>query len=60
MAVFRGFRAYRPKKEYQSLVPALPYDVMSSLEAREEAENKPFSFLHIDRAEIDFPLGVDQ
>lgn len=60
MAVFRGFKAYRPKKEYQSLVPALPYDVMSSLEAREEAENKPFSFLHIDRAEIDFPLGVDQ
>ncbi len=60
MAVFRGFKAYRPKKEYQSLVPALPYDVMSSLEAREEAENKPFSFLHIDRAEIDFPLGVYQ
>lgn len=60
MAVFRGFKAYRPKKEYQSLVPALPYDVMSSLEAREEAENKPFSFLHIDRAEIDFPLSVDQ
>ena len=35
MAVFRPFRAVRPAKEYVSEVAALPYDVMSSTEARE-------------------------
>ncbi len=60
MAVFRGFRAYRPSKKMQELIPALPYDVMSSDEAREMVKGKPYSFLHIDRAEIDFPVGTDQ
>lgn len=60
MAVFRGFKAYRPSKDMQQLIPALPYDVMSSEEAREMVKDKPYSFLHIDRAEIDFPVGVDQ
>ncbi len=35
MAVFRPFCAFRPAKENQSLIPALPYDVMNSEEARE-------------------------
>ena len=30
MAVFRGFKAYRPACDKQSLIPALPYDVMNS------------------------------
>lgn len=59
MAVFRGFRAFRPAKEFQSLIPALPYDVMSSEEAREEVKGNPYSFLHIDKAEIDLPLDTD-
>lgn len=59
MAVFRSFRAFRPADEYQSQIPALPYDVMSSDEAREMVKGNPFSFLHIDRAEIDLPLGTD-
>ena len=59
MAVFRGFRAYRPTKENQSLIPALPYDVMSSAEAREMVKDNPLSFLHIDRAEIDLPVETD-
>lgn len=59
MAVFRGFAAYRPSKENQSAIPALPYDVMSSEEARRLAEDKPLSFIHIDRAEIDLPRGTD-
>lgn len=59
MAVFRSFRAYRPAKENQSLIPALPYDVMSSAEAREMVKGNSLSFLHIDRAEIDLPLGTD-
>lgn len=59
MAVFRGFRAYRPAEKNQSLIPALPYDVMSSDEAREMVKGNPLSFLHIDKAEIDLPSGTD-
>lgn len=59
MAVFRGFKAFRPAKKNQALIPALPYDVMSSDEAREMVKGNPLSFLHIDKAEIDLPLGTD-
>lgn len=59
MAVFRGFKAYRPACDKQSLIPALPYDVMNSEEAREMVEGNPYSFLHVDKAEIDLPLGTD-
>ena len=59
MAVFKSFRAYRPAESNQSLIPALPYDVMSSEEARKMAEGNSLSFLHVDRAEIDFPVGTD-
>ncbi len=59
MAVFRGFKAYRPEESKQSLIPALPYDVMSSDEAREEVKGNPYSFLHVDKAEIDLPEGID-
>ena len=35
MAVFKPFCGVRPKSEYAQKVAALPYDVMSSEEARE-------------------------
>lgn len=59
MAVFRGFKAYRPTAENQACIPALPYDVMSSDEAREMVKDNHLSFLHVDKAEIDLPLGTD-
>lgn len=59
MAVFHSFKAFRPAEKYQSLIPALPYDVMSSDEAREMVKDNSLSFLHIDKAEIDLPLGTD-
>lgn len=59
MAVFKGFKAFRPASEYQALIPELPYDVMNSDEAREMVKDNPFSFLHVDKAEIDLPLGTD-
>ncbi|MEZ3421822.1 MAG: DUF1015 family protein [Eubacterium sp.] len=59
MAIFRAFRAYRPAKRNQALIPALPYDVMSSEEARQMVKGNSLSFLHVDRAEIDFPQGTD-
>ena len=59
MAVFRPFRAFRPSKENQALIPALPYDVMSSSEAREMVKGHPLSFLYIDRAEVDLPEDIN-
>jgi uncharacterized protein (DUF1015 family) len=36
-------------------VGALPYDVMNSAEARDMVKGNPYSFLHVDKAEIDLP-----
>ena len=58
MAIIRPFRAYRPQPQLASRVAALPYDVMNSEEARVMAEGNPYSFLHVDKAEIDLPLGT--
>ena len=55
MSVLRAFRAYRPVKEYADRVAALPYDVMNSKEAAQMVKGNPYSFLHIDKAEIDLP-----
>ncbi|MBR2100368.1 MAG: DUF1015 domain-containing protein [Eubacterium sp.] len=60
MAVFKAFKAYRPAKENQALIPALPYDVMNTEEAREMVKGNPLSFLHVDKAQIDFEKGFDQ
>ena len=38
---------------------ALPYDVMSSEEAREMVKGNPYSFLHVDKAEIDLDRSID-
>lgn len=59
MAVFRPFYAVRPTEELAEKVAALPYDVMSSEEAYEIAKDNPYSFLHVDKAEIDLPKGTD-
>ncbi len=59
MAVFRPFKAVRPVPEFASQVAALPYDVMNSKEAAEMVAGKPYSFLHVDKAEIDLPDGTD-
>lgn len=59
MAVVRAFKALRPAAEYVDKVAALPYDVMSSDEAREMVKGNPYSFLHIDKAEIDLEPTID-
>ena len=59
MALVKAFEAIRPDKKYAHLVAALPYDVMNSEEACIMAENNKYSFLHIDRAEIDLPAEID-
>ena len=59
MAIFKPFKALRPTEEYASRVAALPYDVMNSEEAREMVKGNPYSFLHVDKAEIDLEKSVD-
>ena len=49
----------RPRSELAAAVAAPPYDVLSSEEARQRAAGKPYSFLHISKAEIDLPPDVD-
>jgi len=58
MAVFRPFQAVRPLPEFAKDVAALPYDVMSSSEAREQVKGNPLSFLRVDKAEVDLPEGT--
>lgn len=59
MAVLRPFRAFRPAQQNQALIPALPYDVMSTAEARQMVRGNSLSFLHVDKAEIDLPEETD-
>ena len=60
MAIIRPFKAYRPVKEYVKDIAALPYDVMSSKEAREIVKNNKYSFLRVDRAEVNLAESVDE
>ena len=59
MAVIRPFKGIRPIKELANKISALPYDVMDSDEAREMVKGNPYSFLHVDKAEIDLPNDID-
>ncbi|HYR46566.1 MAG TPA: DUF1015 domain-containing protein, partial [Thermoanaerobaculia bacterium] len=59
MASVRPFRALRPSSENAARVSAVPYDVVSTEEARRLAAGNPLSFLHVSRAEIDLADGTD-
>ena len=59
MASIKPFAALRPKPELASRICELPYDVMSSEEARQMAAGNPLSFLHVSKPEIDLPPGTD-
>lgn len=59
MAIIKPFKAYRPVRKLASKIAALPYDVMNTEEAREMVEGNEYSFLHVDRGEINFPGKVN-
>ena len=59
MATVKPFAALRPKPELAEKICELPYDVVSSDEAREIATGNPRSFLRVSRPEIDLPPGTD-
>jgi len=53
------FKALRPEPQFAKQVASRPYDVLTTKEAKVEAEGNPHSFLHITRSEIDLPAGTD-
>lgn len=55
MVQVQPFKAIRPAAELAKKVAALPYDVVNSQEAKELAAGNPYSYFHIDKAEIDLP-----
>ena len=59
MITVKPFKALRPTKELAPKCAALPYDVMSSAEAREMVKGDPYTFLRIDRAEVNLEKDVD-
>jgi uncharacterized protein (DUF1015 family) len=54
----KPFAALRPRADRAADVIAPPYDVVSTEEARALARERPASFLHISRPEIDLAPGV--
>ncbi|MCR5661152.1 MAG: DUF1015 family protein [bacterium] len=59
MSILRPFRALRPTPEHAAEVAAVPYDVVDRREAYDLAHERPLSFLHVSRAEIDLPDNTD-
>lgn len=57
--LIRPFAGLRPAPQHAAEVAAPPYDVLTTAEARTRAADKPWSFLHISRPEIDLPEGTD-
>ncbi|MCB5954853.1 DUF1015 domain-containing protein [Enterococcus sp. CWB-B31] len=55
MVRIHPFKSIRPSAEHGEQIATLPYDVLNSAEARELGKDNPYSYLHIDKAEIDLP-----
>lgn len=59
MVTISPFKALRPEAQLAKSVASKPYDVLSSKEAKMEAQGNPNSFLHITKSEIDLPDTAD-
>lgn len=55
----RPFAAVRPNERDAAAVAAVPYDVVSTAEAKALVQGNPKSFLHVSRPEIDLADGSD-
>ncbi len=56
----RPFRGYRPIPDKAGQVACRPYDVLSSSEARIEAEGNSYSFLNVVKPEISLAPDIDE
>jgi uncharacterized protein (DUF1015 family) len=59
MSVIKPFKGLRPAKEMAQKVASPPYDVLNSAEAKKMAKGNEYSFLHINKPEIDLAHDVD-
>jgi uncharacterized protein (DUF1015 family) len=59
MAIIKPFAALRPEPGLAPRICELPYDVMSSEEARQTAAGNSLSFLHVSKPEIDLQPATD-
>ena len=59
MITISPFKALRPEAQLARQVASKPYDVLSSREAKVEAQGNPSTFLHITKSEIDLPEDTD-
>jgi uncharacterized protein (DUF1015 family) len=59
MAKIQPFKALRPQPQLAKQVASLPYDVLSSAEAKIEAQGNTHTFLHITKSEIDLSDKID-
>ncbi|MDP1932420.1 MAG: DUF1015 family protein [Gammaproteobacteria bacterium] len=59
MKLIRPFNALRPRKELAAKVAAPPYDVLNREEAFEMAKGNEYSFLRINKPEIDVDPEID-
>jgi len=59
MARLVPFRALHPRPDVAASIAAVPYDVVSTDEARALADGNPQSFLRVSRAELELPAGTD-
>ncbi len=60
MIELKAFKAIRPNEKLAKKVASLPYDVIESTEAKAMIKDNPYSFLRINKAEIDFDAKVNQ
>src|SRR5215472_19157809 len=59
MSFLAPFRALRPAPQVAAEVASVPYDVVSTDEARALVAGHPLSFLHVTRPEIDLPPATN-
>lgn len=59
MAIIKPFKAIRPRPDLAHLVASLPYDVLSFEEAKRIVEDNPYSFLRVEKSEVEFPEEPD-
>jgi len=59
MKLIKPFRGLRPTRELAVKVASHPYDVLNREEAFDLAKDNLFSFLHINKPEVDMDVSVD-
>jgi len=59
MSIVRPFKGLRVKPELAKQVASPPYDVLNTKEARAMADDNPYSFLRVNKSELEFDDSVN-